>query len=125
MPLWCHDDVLDQALNYIKTNASRMCVCSAQPEFYTQAITTYKLADVTIGAANFTGPVNGDDSGRKLTVNAQDMVPIDTSGNGTHVALVDTTNLKLLYVTTMPLYGLVATNFVNIPARDIILPDPE
>lgn len=125
MSLWCHDDVLDAGLNYIKTNASRMCVCSAQPATYTEAITTYKLADVNIGSVNFTGPADGAVSGRKLTVNAQDDAPIDASGNGTHVALVDTTNLKLLYVTTMPLYALVAGNYVNIPAWDIEFFDPE
>jgi ribosomal protein L30E len=125
MSLFCHDDVLDAALNYIKSNASRICVCSAQPTTYTEAITTYKLADINISAANFTGPANGDVSGRKLGVNAQDAVDIDASGNATHVALVDTTNLKLLYVAVCPLHVLVAGNFVNIPAWDIEFSDPQ
>ena len=74
-----HNDVLDASLNYIKTYASRMCVCSTQPTTYAQAITTYKLADINIGSANFTGPADGDTSGRKLTVNEQDGVDIDLS----------------------------------------------
>lgn len=31
MGKFTHDDVLDAALNEIKTNATRICVCSAQP----------------------------------------------------------------------------------------------
>lgn len=51
-----HDDVLDGALNVVKNNATRICVCSTQPTTYTEAITTYKLAIKTITSADFTGP---------------------------------------------------------------------
>lgn len=124
MSKYVHDDVLDEALNYIKTNASRMCVCSTQPTTYTQAITTYKLADVDISSSDFTGPANGDVSGRKLTVNEQAEVVVDTSGDASYVALVDTTDLVLLYRTTCPIKSIVAGNKVTIPAWDIELRDP-
>jgi len=120
-----HDDVLDAALNYIKTNGDRLCVCSAQPTTYTQATDTYMLAYKDISSSNYTGPANGDTSGRKLTINAQDSVDIDSSGDATHLCPVDTTNEKLLYTTTMPVTTLVAGNYINIPAWDIELLDPE
>lgn len=67
MPKFTNDDVLDASPNAIKNNATRICVCSAQPTTYAEAITTYKLAIKTITSADFTGPANGDVSGRKRT----------------------------------------------------------
>lgn len=94
-----HADVQDFGLNTIKTNATRMCLCSAEPTTYTQAITTFELADVTMASGDFT-IANGDTSGRKITVAAKTAISVDASGTGTHVALVDVTNSKLLFVTT-------------------------
>ncbi len=119
-----HDDVLDQALNYIKNNASRWCVCSAQPTTYTEAITTYKLADVDVTSADYTGPANGDTNGRKVTMNAKTGVTVDTTGTALFNALVDVSNTKLLYVTTCTSQALTAGNLVNIPAWDVEIADP-
>ena len=94
-----HDDVLDQALNYIDANATRMTACNAQPTTYTEGNATFALADVTMAGADFT-VANGDTSGRKVTVGAKSGVTIDTTGTATHIALLDVTNSKLLYVTT-------------------------
>lgn len=124
MAKYSHTDVLDAALNYVKTNATRECVCSAQPTTYAEATSTYALADVDIDSSDFTGPTTGDTSGRKLTVNAQNNVPIDTTGSATHVALVDVNNSKLLYVTTCTTKALTAGDQVNIPAWDIEFADP-
>lgn len=119
-----NDVVLDASLNYIKNNATREIVCSAEPTNYTEAITTYALADVTIDSSDFTGPANGDVSGRKITVNAQPGVTVDNTDDATHVALVDVSNTTLLYVTTCTTQGLVATSTVDIPAWDIEIEDP-
>lgn len=119
-----HDDVLDAALDYIKDNVGRMCVCSQEPTTYTEAITTYKLADIDISSADITGPINGDASGRKITINQQTDVDIDTTGYGTHIALVDITNEKLLYVTACPINELNAGNNHDIEAWDIEFSDP-
>lgn len=118
-----HDDVLDGALNILKNNATRLCICSAQPTTYTEAITTYELADVTIDSTDFTN-ANGDTSGRKTTVGAQTSVTVDNSGTATHVALVDVANSKLLYVTTCTSQALTGGNAVNTPAWDIEIADP-
>ena len=120
-----HDDVLDAALNYIDANCTRMTACSAQPTTYTEGNATYALADVTMAGADFT-PANGDTSGRKLTMSAKSSVLIDTSGTATHVALLDVSNSKLLYVTTCTSQALTAngSNTVNFPAWDIEIADP-
>lgn len=120
-----HDDVLDGALNIIKNNVTRMVACSAEPTTYTQGNATYALADVTMASSDFTN-ANGDTSGRKTTVAAKSGVLIDTTGTATHVALLDVTGSKLLYVTTCTSQALTAngTNTVSFPAWDIELADP-
>lgn len=120
-----HDDVLDGALNIIKNNCTRQVACSAQPTTYTEANATYALADVTLATGDFTN-ANGDTSGRKTTVAAKSAVLIDVTGTATHVALLDVTNSKLLYVTTCTSQAVTAnaSNTVNFPAWDIELADP-
>ena len=118
-----HDDVLDGAHNVIKNNVTRQVARSTEPTTYTQANATYALADVTMASGDFT-IANGDTSGRKLTVAAKSAVPVDTSGSAQHVALLDVTNSKLLYVTTCTQQALTAGNTVNFPAWKIELADP-
>lgn len=120
-----HDDVLDGALNIVKNNCTRMTACSSQPTTYTEGNSTYALADVTMASGDFTH-ANGDTNGRKTTVAAKSSVLIDTSGTATHVALLDVTNSKLLYVTTCTSQALTAngSNTVNFPAWDIEIADP-
>lgn len=121
-----HNDVLDAALNLIKNNATRMTLCNAQPTTYAEANATFALADVTIDSGDFTGPADGDVSGRKITVGAQTGVDVDTTdpGGTNHVALLDVSNSKLLYVTTAPDVAVDAAGTVDIAAWDIEIADP-
>lgn len=118
------DAVLDTMLDEIAT-ATRQIACSAQPTSFTEANSTYALADVTLDSGDFS-KANGDSSGRKLTTAAQSGVLIDTSGTATHVALVRVADSTLLYVTTCSSQALTAngSNTVNFPAWDIEIADP-
>jgi len=120
-----HDDVLDGALNIIKNNCTRQVACSAQPTTYTEANATYELANVTMASGDFTN-ANGTTSGRKTTIGAKSAVLIGVSGTATHIALLDVTNSKLLYVTTCTSQALTAngSNTVNFPAWNIEIADP-
>lgn len=118
-----HDDVLDGALNILKLNATRMVLCSAQPTTYTEGNATYALADVTLSSSDFTN-ANGDSSGRKTTVAAKNGVPVDTTGTGTHVCLLDVSNTKLLYVTTTTSQAVGAGGTVDIGTWKVELADP-
>lgn len=124
MGKFTHDDILDTAINEIKNNATRICICSQQPTTAAEAITTYKLAIKTISSSDFTGPSNGDVSGRKLRSNAHAGVTIDSTGAATHIALVDTVNSKLLHVTTCTSQNVNGGELWNIPAFDIEFADP-
>lgn len=116
-----HDDVLDGAFDVLD-QADLMTVCNAEPTTRTEAITTFKLADIAMTPnADFT-KANGDVSGRKVTVAAKSGVTVDSSGTATHVALVDAT--RLLYVTTCTSQALTAANTVNFPAWKVEIADP-
>lgn len=118
------DIIMDGALDII-ASATKLVVCSSQPTTYTEADATYALADVVIDSGDFT-KANGDTSGRKVTISAQNAVMIDTSGTALHVALVRTADSTLIYVTTCTSQALTAngSNTVNVPAWKVEIADP-
>lgn len=116
------DAVLDGTLDIIATG-TLLTVCNAEPTTYTEAATTYKLADVVLDGADFT-KANGDTSGRKITVSAQADVPIDTTGTATHVAISTTSGSLLRVVTTCTSQSLTSGGTVTVPAFDFEISDP-
>lgn len=112
------DAMLDAALAYISSNATECYVCTAQPTDRANAIAISLIAAVAPG---FTGPADGDVSGRKLTLNQLADRPITASGTATHVAL--TSGTTLLYVTTCTSQALTSGGTVTIPAWDIEIAD--
>lgn len=120
MAKFINDTGLDTLLDYIGTGTI-LTVCNAQPTTRTEAVTTYKLADVVIDSGDFT-KANGDTSGRKTTVGQQASVPIDTTGTATHVAICDGTNL--LAVTTCTSQSLTSGGTVTVPAFKVEVGDP-
>ena len=117
MGKFTHNDVLDAPLNKVAT-ATTMVMCSQQPTNRTQAVTTYALSSVT---PTFTGPADGDTSGRKITVNATTGAG-STNGTGTHVALCD--GATLLYVTTCDPLAITAGANVDFGEWEIEFADP-
>lgn len=125
------DENMDAMLDNIKTTATRLCVCSAQPATYAEATTTYdggaskyKLAIKTITSTDFTGPADGDSSGRKLTVNEAAGVTVDASASATYIALCDSVAEVVLYATTCTSQALTSGNTVTVPAWIIEVADP-
>jgi hypothetical protein len=116
-----HDDVLDGAWDVLD-QADLMTVCAGQPTTRTEAVTTFKLADVAMTPNTDYTKANGTTSGRKVTTAAKSAVPVDTSGTADHVAWVDGT--RLLYVTTCTSQVLTSGNTVNIPAVSMEIADP-
>jgi hypothetical protein len=129
MSKYIDTDISDTFLDYIKTNGDVLCACGTLPTDYTTATATYKLAIKTgLTSGDYTGPATGDAGGnsRKLTVNQQATLLIDTSGTLNYVAICSSAaSGTLLWVTTTT--GLVLTangsNTVTIPAFKIELAD--
>ncbi len=120
-----HDDVLDGALSVLRTTVTRMTACAGEPASYAEAnVGGGKfLADVTMSSSDFTIS-DGDASGRKVRTAQKTGVTIDHNGTVDHVALLDTANSKLLYVTTCATQVLTAGNTMTFNAWDIELADP-
>lgn len=118
-----HNDVLDAALDKIATCITQS-VCSAEPANFA-GIAAVKLADATLTAGDGNGDYtigDGDTSGRKITIAQQADVPIDVSGDATHIAYDD--GATLLYVTTCTTQSLTSGGTVTVPAHDIEIADP-
>jgi hypothetical protein len=123
MAKFADDSVMDAALAEIATS-SRLGVCSAQPANFA-GIAAVLLAEVAmtpgLGNGDFTA-ADGDVSGRKVTMTQQPDIPIDVSGDATHVSLDDATTLQL--VTTCDTQALTDTGTVTVPAFDDEIADP-
>lgn len=84
---YLNDEALDQGLDWIIANGTRIDLCSTEPTTYAQATSTYSLAyktGITVGATQ-----NGDTSGRKVTIPAVTGGTVSTSGTAAYWALTD------------------------------------
>jgi hypothetical protein len=118
----CSPDVLDGALNIVRTNATRMVACAGQPASYAAA-NSGKLAEAVMASGDFTLAA-GVTNGRRATVAAKSNVSVLAAGTADHVALLDPTGSRLLYVTTCPAQALVIGGTVSFAAWDIEIGDP-
>lgn len=118
----CNTAVQDAALDYIATT-TLLTVCSAEPDTYAEATSTFKLADIVIDSADFSKAA-GDVSGRKVTIAQQANVDIDDSGTATHVALCISGSSTWVYTTTCTSQVLTAGGTVTIPAWDVEISSP-
>lgn len=121
MAKWCNDLALDEALSYI-AGAERMVACTGQPADYA-AVAAAALAEVAVAPPDFS-LADGLASGRRLVVAAKPGVPVVTPGLVDHVALVDDTNSRLLYVTTSDNQEITSGSYVDFPEWSIELADP-
>jgi len=115
------DAMLDAALNYIKNNASEFYLCTSQPADRAAAISAAVASDTGLTTGDYTGPADGDSSGRKITVNANNGLTASGTGSATHLALCS--GSTLLYVTTCTSQSVTSGNTVNVPAWDVEIGD--
>jgi len=125
------DTVFDTALNYLKNNCTKVVVLSADPAgSYANANTDngtgsgIKIAEVTVTSTDFT-VADGATDGRKVTVSAQNDVPVGANGDATHVAWLDVSNTAVLFVTqlTTNRTGLTTSDTLDVPAHFAALRD--
>jgi len=119
---YLHDDILDAAASFISTNTENLYITSAEPTTYAEAQDTYKLG--TKATPGFTGPADGDVSGRKITVDAITDGVVDGTDTATHWALTDNSVTKLLAVGALDSpQGVTSGNTFTLEAFDIEFPD--
>lgn len=116
MPFYEHPDALDNGLAYIRTNTDKMVLISGYTIGDSYAtVNAAILAESVMSTADLTLASSGNN--RTLTVAAKSDPSANASGGGvnSHVALLDTVNSKVLYVTEeSAAQSIVAGNGVNI-----------
>ena len=119
--------VLDATIDFIADNCNEINLCSQEPSTYTEAHTTYMLAQEALTVGDGNGDYtkgDGDTSGRKVDITQQSNVSITNSGTANHAALVKTSTQELLFVTTCTPQVLTSGGTVTIPSWKIELGDP-
>ena len=121
MSKFCSNAVFDAALTRI-TTATRMVALNGQPATYAAA-DAGRLSEAAVAPADF-AIVNGDISGRKVTVAAKSGLAVIAAGTVDHVALLDPATTTLLYVTTCPAQAIVAGGTVNLGGWQVEINQP-
>ena len=117
------DSVLDAALAVISGGAENLYITNAEATTFTEAATTYKLG--TKASPSFTGPADGDASGRKTTIDAITDGAVSATDTATHWALTDDSATTLLAAGALSSSQAVTDgNTFTLTAFDIEFPDP-
>ena len=99
MAKWAHADVLDNGLNYIKTNCNKVAVISAYSAGDSYAtVNAAILAEATMASGDFTLGTSGNNRTLTTAAGKQD-ASANAGGAASHIAFVDTVNSKVLWVT--------------------------
>lgn len=121
MGKYVNPNAVDSALNYVKNNALKIYLCSAQPTNYTEATTTYALGNADYTGTNIT--VGAGSGGRQATFAAINNIPVSTSGTITHIAIVSGSEL-LLATPTSTSKAVSAGDYVNLGSFTWTINDP-
>lgn len=123
------DAILDAALQYIEDNGDRYHVHEGQPTSWAEFNSNkgsggFRLGGITISATDFTGPADGDTSGRKTTVDAQTGITVDVTGTADHCGIGDIGSTAILMVTTISNSQTVTSgNTMDLTAWDYEIAD--
>lgn len=113
------DAIIDEQLEPIAL-ATILVICAGQPTSYADATATKDLATHVLTAGDFS-KADGDTSGRKVTLAAQNGITVDHDGHADHYFLGISASSKFLEVGTLdePHQNVTAGNLVNFPATDV------
>ena len=116
MPFYKHPDVLDNGPIYLKNNCNRIALISAYTQGDSYAtVNAAILADAAMVAADLV--IGSSGLNRTLTVAGKTDSAANATGGGvdSHVALLDTVNSKVLFVTEeSAAQSILLGNTVNI-----------
>ena len=119
MAKYAHPDVLDNGLNFIKSNCNKIALISsyAVGDSYA-AVNGRILADVAMTSADFTLSSSGNDRVITSAAGKQDSAANASGGSATnHIAFLDTVNSKVLWVTQETTgQAITAGNPVTFPS---------
>lgn len=112
MAKYVSDLLMDNGLNYWKTNGTEVYLCTSGPADRAAAIATAVVSKTDLTSGDYV--LADGASGRKLTANAQSGVVASATGTANHLAWCSGTTL--LVVTTVTGQLVTSGNPVNLPA---------
>lgn len=127
MAKYAHPDVLDNGINFIKTNCNKIALISSYAVGDSYATVNGRiLADVAMTSTDFTLSSSGNDRVITSAAGKQDSAANASGGSATnHIAFLDTVNSKVLWV-TQETSGQVITsgNAVTFPSLTYTVQQP-
>jgi hypothetical protein len=128
MTRFAADAVYDAALEHIKDNCDLQTFCVGAPATYAEAVngpgSSGKMLVARAMLSTDFAIADHPSGGRGLTVAAK-TDSVSNAGIGNHVALVDTVNSVLLWVTEAGEQEVVVGRPFEFPSWVIRIPDPE
>jgi hypothetical protein len=127
MPKFAPDSTIDAMLDQIAL-ADEMYVCSAQPTSYADISNSDLVGPISLTPGDGNGDFtigNGDTSGRKVAVAAQNGASVIASGTASHIVLATGGATDLIrYITTCASQALTSGNTANVGGWDAEVLDP-
>lgn len=121
---YLHDDVFDDGLSYIVSNATRIDICSQEPTTYGEATTDgayslgYKTGVTPEAIADRTG------GGRQVTIPAVSDGEVTETDTATHWALTDGSSVLIAVGALASSQGVTDGNTWTLTEFEIGIPDP-
>lgn len=119
MAKYAHQQVLDNGLNYIKTNCNKVALISSYTIGDSYATVASRiLAEATMASTDFTLASSGNDRTVTSAAGKSDASANATGGSATnHIAFLNTTGSEVLWVTEETTGQVVTVgNPVNFPS---------
>lgn len=117
MSVYLIDAAMDALLDYIKNNVTERYVDAGDPTDRAGAISGALCTLTGLTSGSFTGPANGDTSGRKITKNAETGDGIDSSGTAAVICYCSA-SLLLWKVNLSATQALTSGGTVDVAAHD-------
>lgn len=115
------DAMMDDGLDYLSANITEIRVCSGDPTTRAAAVTNMLAERTGLTSGDWTGPANGDTSGRKITKDAETGISITNSGTAATICLSDGTTL--IAKTDITSQSLTSGGTVDVNAFDFEIAD--
>lgn len=118
-----NNKIYDDGLNTVVNDTTHLYICSQEPSTYTEAVSTYALG--VKATPTVTGPSDRTGGGRVVTIAAITDGTCTEDGTATHYAVVDSTNSRLLFSTTLSTSATVQDTLVfTLTELTIEIPSP-
>lgn len=118
-----NNKIYDDGLNTVVNDTTHLYICSQEPSTYTEAVSTYALG--VKSNPTISGPSDRTGGGRVVTIAAITDGTCTEDGTATHYAVVDSTNSRLLFSTTLSTSATVQDTLVfTLTELTIEIPSP-